>query len=312
MLATFEALLPLFALIVLGNVLRRRDIVPEIHWVAVDQLCFWLFFPALLCLTMVRTDLAALPVGPLSLTMIAMSATMIAALLAARPWLAERFAVTGAEFTSIFQAATRWNGFLALAIALKLYGPAGAALVTLVMAVLVVPLNLVNIVVLAAYAPRLRPRPLQVAGMVVRNPLIWGALIGIVLSLAEVDIWEPAMSFLDLLGRAALGTGLLALGAGLRVRAALSPSPPLWLGVTGKLAVAPLLAAAIGLMAGLDGVAFEVALLSAAVPTAMNGYVLARQMGGDAGLYAATSTMQTALSFFTIPAVLALARLVSG
>lgn len=36
----------------------------------------------------------------------------------------------------------------------------------------------------------------------------------------------------------------------------------------------------------------------------MNGYLLAKQMGGDAGLYASVATIQTAASFVTIPLVL--------
>ena len=44
----------------------------------------------------------------------------------------------------------------------------------------------------------------------------------------------------------------------------------------------------------------------------MNGYLLARQLGGDAPLYAAVTTLQTAVSFFTMPAALALAQLVGG
>ncbi len=36
----------------------------------------------------------------------------------------------------------------------------------------------------------------------------------------------------------------------------------------------------------------------------MNGYILAKKMGGDAELYAATATVQTVFSFLTIPLVL--------
>jgi predicted permease len=39
----------------------------------------------------------------------------------------------------------------------------------------------------------------------------------------------------------------------------------------------------------------------------MNGYVLAKQMGGDAELYATVTTLQTLLSFATIPAALLIA-----
>ncbi len=49
-------------------------------------------------------------------------------------------------------------------------------------------------------------------------------------------------------------------------------------------------------------------MICAAVPTAMNGYVLARTMGGDAELYAATATVQTVLSFGSVPLVIWLAR----
>lgn len=56
---------------------------------------------------------------------------------------------------------------------------------------------------------------------------------------------------------------------------------------------------------GVGGQELQYLALSAAVPTAMNGHLLAKQLGGDAELYAAVVTMQTALSFVTIPAVLA-------
>jgi len=45
-----------------------------------------------------------------------------------------------------------------------------------------------------------------------------------------------------------------------------------------------------------------VALLFGAAPTASSAYTLARQMGGDAPLMAAIVTIQTGLSFLTLPA----------
>jgi hypothetical protein len=63
---------------------------------------------------------------------------------------------------------------------------------------------------------------------------------------------------------------------------------------------------------GLDGQQLSYLALCAAVPTAMNGYVLARQMGGDAELYAAIATIQTAFSFLSIPLVLGVVTQLSG
>jgi len=49
------------------------------------------------------------------------------------------------------------------------------------------------------------------------------------------------------------------------------------------------------------GEARVIMIVAASVPTAVNGYVLARKMGGDAEFYAAAATAQVAASFLTMP-----------
>jgi predicted permease len=63
-----------------------------------------------------------------------------------------------------------------------------------------------------------------------------------------------------------------------------------------------------GTLFGLTGPAFVACMVSAAVPTATSAYVLARQLGGDAPLVATTLTVQTAISFLTIPLFIWLAQ----
>ena len=62
---------------------------------------------------------------------------------------------------------------------------------------------------------------------------------------------------------------------------------------------------------GLEGEVVVLLAICGAVPTAMNGFLLARQMGGNAHIYAAVATVQTAASFFTIPAILAVAEMLA-
>lgn len=52
---------------------------------------------------------------------------------------------------------------------------------------------------------------------------------------------------------------------------------------------------------GLSGVAIGVAVLLFSVPTAPTAYILSRQMGGDHEGMASIITVQTCLSFFTLP-----------
>lgn len=311
-MAVFESILPIFALVVLGNVVRRTGLIAEADWRGIELLCFWLLFPALLCITLARIDLASLPLGPLAATMLLMTVILWVLMFALKPVLSARTGMDNAQFTSVFQASSRFHGFIALAIVLKLYGQDAAAYVALVMAVLVPPINVVNIIVLAAYGRGQKPDAGNVARTVLKNPIIWGALTGLAINVSGTGLWEPLETGLDLMGRAALGAGLLAVGAGLRIKAALKPDTLVWTGTLVKLIVTPALVVGLAWLTGLTGTAFEAAIITAAVPTAMNGYVLARTMGGDAELYAATATVQTALSFATIPAWIWLARSLPG
>ncbi len=66
----FNSILPIFVLVVVGNVIRRTGVVPMQDWKGVELICFWLFFPAILCFTLATVDLKSLPIGPLSVTVL--------------------------------------------------------------------------------------------------------------------------------------------------------------------------------------------------------------------------------------------------
>ncbi len=305
----FESILPIFALILTGFGLRKANIFPAQNWAVIEEVCFWLFFPALLTLTLARADLHNLSLGTIGATVFAVSLTVIIAVLALRPVLASRFGVKGPQFTTIFQTSTRWHGFIALAIILKLYGNAGGAVVAIVFALLIPLLQVVNILVLATYGSGQTPSLFNTARTIISNPVIWSCIVGMAINFAGITLWEPVVTYLDLLGRAALGASLLALGAGLSLKAALNSSHDVLLGVFFKLFATPALMAAYGVAFGVTAFEMKVLLICASVSTAMNGYIFARKMGGDAELYASTATVQTILSFATIPLVIWLGEL---
>ena len=55
---------------------------------------------------------------------------------------------------------------------------------------------------------------------------------------------------------------------------------------------------------GVEGVSLAVIAIAAATPTATNGYILARQLGGDAPFMANLIATQTVLAAVTMPLVL--------
>ena len=311
MIATFESILPIFLLIIAGNLLRRSPLIDKSAWNGLEQLGFWFLYPALLFASILRADFSGLSLGPLIIALMAALFLGMAGMLALWPAFRAAGLIARSEYSTVFQTALRWNGFMALAIAEKLFPPEGVAVVALAMAAIVIPVNLVTVLVVTRFADSQADLGTLARRMAV-NPLVLAATAGLLARYLPGGLYAPLDVTLSLVARAALGMGLIAIGAGLRPGDMFSLRPALWLPVVLKLAVYPVVLGGIALAIGIGGQDLVFLVLCAAMPTAMNGYLLAKQIGGDAPLYAATVTMQTAVSFFSIPAVLAVAGLVAG
>ncbi|RVG51279.1 AEC family transporter [Sinorhizobium meliloti] len=302
MTIVFESILPVFLLVILGVALRRSTLVDQGLWIGLEQFGYYFLFPALLFSTLAKADLAGLEADETAVATVGSVTLMSAALLSAWPLL-RRGGISGPTFTSVFQTATRWNAFIALAVAEKLFGTAGLSLTALVMVLLIIPINFYNIAVLTWFGGGSRGIGFFFL-KIITNPLIISSALGILFNLTGIELYGPVMTAVDMLASASLGLGLILVGAGLKIADALNPSIPVLFAVVLKLIVMPVFMVGSSALLGIRGDALLVIAVGAAVPTAMNGYLLAKQMGGDAELYASVATIQTAASFLTIPLVL--------
>ena len=69
-IAAFAALVPIFALILLGYGLRRYRIVPDEFWVPAEKLTYYIFFPLLLLDNLSKANLGDLRVLPMALALV--------------------------------------------------------------------------------------------------------------------------------------------------------------------------------------------------------------------------------------------------
>jgi hypothetical protein len=306
MLTVFGALIPVFMLIVLGFALHRMLLKDAAVWRGLEQLVYYVLFPALLIDTLARANLSAVPIagvgGALLLAVIAISALC----LALRPWLARRLGVDGPAFSSVFQGSCRWQTFVALSVAGNLWGDIGITLSSVAMVAMIPLLNIFSVAVLAHYAAPTRLSWPDILLTIARNPLIWACVIGLAINLMGLPMPRPLHEFADALGRCSLALGLLVVGAGLHLEGLRRPRAAALLTVGLKLVVMPFIAIGFGLLFGLSGTSLAVVACCASVPSASNGYILARQMGGDAPLLAQILTLQTALAVLTMPVFIAL------
>jgi predicted permease len=259
----------------------------------------------LLVQTLVKADLSKVPVagvgGALLLSVLLMSLLC----LALRPLLA-RLSVDGPAFTSIFQGATRWQTYVALAVSGNLLGDLGLALASVAMVAIIPLVNVFSVSVLAHYASPEKRSPGSIVMTVVCNPLIWACAIGLALNVAQIPLPKLWHEVADPLGRSSLAIGLLVTGAGLHLEGMFRPSLAASVAVFLKLVLMPVIAVSLALIFGLTGSSLAIVTACSAVPTSSSAYVLARQMNGDAPLLAQIITLQTILAAITMPIAIAL------
>lgn len=306
----FESTLPIFLLVVLGVVLKRVPLVDRSVWQGLEEIGYFVLFPALLFLTFYRADFSGLALGSIVAGCLVTVIGLFLVLVMALPLFRSR-GISLAEFTTVLQTITRWNAFVALAIADKLFGESGLTLMALIMVIVVLPINFGNIALMVWY---LSPSPnLGVfARRIWSNPLILACCAGLAMRFSGMTIYPSVEQAIDLVASAALGLGVIAVGAALRIRDTVRPRFISILCTFAKLLVYPLVATATCWAFGVRGEALVIIALYGCVPAAMNGYLLARQLGGDAPLYAMIATLQTAAAFLTIPLVLYLATYVAS
>jgi predicted permease len=298
-----NALVPVFAVIVLGLFLRRAGFPGDGFWAQAERMTYVLLFPALLVNTLSRADFADAATLPMALGLMAAPALTGAAMLALRG----RMGLDGPAFSSVFQGGVRINTYVGLALAAALYGPRGLALAAVAMVAMIPVLNLMCVPVLARLGGGANGRGRRLLLELAKNPLILGCAAGFALNLSGLRLPASLHETLAVVGRAALPMGLLAVGAGLRPRALGGALGPVLWASGAKLVLMPLAAAALCALLGARGPALGVAVLFAALPTASSSYILARQLGGDAELMATILTAQTVLAALTLPLVAALA-----
>ena len=138
-----------------------------------------------------------------------------------------------------------------------------------------------------------------------KNPFILAMIAGLLVSLFPLEKISILIDTTDLLGSAALPIMLLTIGAKIKVRDLTLKITPIIISNSLKLIILPVIVYFVASYFNLSQIEIVVAVIFASVPTAAMSYSLAQQFGADHQLMRAILTTQVALSFITIPLLLA-------
>lgn len=306
MQALVAGVFPVFALIVIGYGLRKSNALPAEAWRPIEFLTINLLYPGFLIPAIWQADLAG--GGATVAGASAVIATLIVAggVLLAKPFIR----MDGPAFTSVFQGTIRWNSFVFIPVIQSVYGPEGTALAAVVIACIIPVSNITCVMVLARWgAGGHAPTPMGMAKAMLSNPILVACLIGLALNFTRTPPIPGLSQTLDLLGMAALPLGLIVAGAGLSFAEVARRRTTIAAVSVIKLVLMPPLMWGVAVLLGGDDLAQSIALICGAAPGSAASYILARQMGGDAGLIAGVVALTTVGSALTIPILLSLFHL---
>jgi len=298
MASFLEALLPIFAVVVLGQLFYRYGFPGSAFWPLLDRLTYYVLLPALLTSKIATAQLSGSGV-------LAMSGLLVLATLSVAIFLVIIQSIIRTDpirFTSVFQGSIRPNTYVALAAAGTLYQEQGLALTAIAIAGVVPLVNVLSVWAFTYYIPQTDRNWKRLSKTFITNPLIIACLLGILLNLTGFP--NIGIEFMNIFSRAALPLGLLSVGAGLNFHAVRQSL--LLVGVTSgfKLILLPTLTMMLFWVFQIEGVPKEVGLVYAAVPGAVSSYILARQLGGDGELMAGIITLETLIAILSMPFVL--------
>ena len=286
-LTVLEIVAPVFLLAGIGFIWVKLGFEYRIQFVT--QLAMTLSVPCLIFVSLMNTQIDPAALTALSLATVAAygAVTLVAAAIVWGMGLNRRTYLAPLIFGN--------TGNLGLPLALFAFGDAGLSYAVVVFAVMAIWSFTFGIWLVAGAGS---------FGKVMREPLVWGTLLG---ALFLMQGWQTPTfltNTLSLLGQMAIPMMLITLGVAV---ARLTPGGvgrAMLLSAI-KLVICVAIAWAAGLYFELDRIALGVLVLQVATPVAVTSYLLAEKYGADAQSVAGLVVVSTLMSVAALPVLLA-------
>ncbi|GAU09583.1 AEC family transporter [Desulfoplanes formicivorans] len=290
-------IVPVFLVMGLGYVLRRRGLISDAFLTDANGLLYHVCLP---CLLFVK--IAAVPVDiSFNGLLVAGSTGVLVLMFGASYGLARLLGYPDQVVGVVSQGAARGNmAYMGLAVIYYALGDAGLVSAGILLACLVPPVNLGSIMVLSMARSSCGGRGVVFwMREVFSNPLIQAAAAGIVVALLGVHLPVILDRGLGLVAEMTLPLALVAIGG------SFAPQPvrfswDVLLIVVFKNVLMPLATLLVLTWLKVGGVDLAAGVLIAAMPTAMVSYVMASELGGDTRVAGSAILVSTLASLVTV------------
>ena len=300
-------MLPVFGLVLCGWGAGRTRLVGTESSDALNQFVYYFALPAMLFAAVARGSLEQIFNLPFLAGVVAATLACAAAGFALSAWISggspqeHSLRALNASFSN--------TGYLGIPLVSVAYGPEAALPAAMATVATNVMLFAGSLTLLELFDWRHSAHGRGIARALLstgRSPLIWPIALAIALVAADLTLPVPVMRLADLLAGAAGPAALFALGVFVSRQSMREGMAAAWPGVTLKLALHPLIAAAIfyGLL-NVDPLWAKVAVVGASLPLGATAFVLAQRYKVLEVETSCSAVLSTALSVLTVSVVMA-------
>ncbi|WP_455662054.1 AEC family transporter [Pradoshia sp.] len=197
------------------------------------------------------------------------------------------------------------NGNYGTPVALLLFGAAGFDYAIILMVIQTIVMATVGIY-FAARGSDIGGGFKDTIGVVMRMPIVYGALAGWLFQVTGITIGSSFMTTIDLVGNAAIPTIMLVLGMQLaKISLKNIEREKVFYAVTLKLAIAPIIAWGIAYFLPVDPLLKQLMVIMAGMPAAANTTMYAIQFNTEPEFVSVCTFMTTVLSLASLPVIFA-------
>lgn len=295
--ASFDAVFPIALMLALGFILMKMKMISDEAAATMSRLSFVVFIPFLIFQTIATSDIKAAFNPKLIMFGVVTTFALFLLLCIVIPLIERDSKRRGV----LIQAILRSNfGIFGLPIAFSLCQNGDIGSVPIMIALFVPLFSALSIVGLELFrGEKIKFGKLITA--IFTNPLIVGAVAGIIFLLFEFKLPTPVMSAVSDIAGLATPLALIILGATFKFSDLSYNKKQLAIGLIGKLVAVPLLILPIAILVGFRDMDLVCLMIMFSAPAAVSTFTVARQLDSDsalAGQLVVLGTLASLLTFF--------------
>lgn len=299
LLYSLNVTVPVFAMMVLGYVLCRKNVINEEYVKGSNRLTFRILLPVMLFNSMRSSDFYGTFDGKFLLYCLVF--LMIYPFVV---WLiASRFIKDRKKLGSFVQGTFRGNtAVIGVSVAQNIYG-ADLGPMPLMLALAMFLYNALSVVILTCNGSTEATPRQQIVGVlkgIATNQIIWGIMLGVVCAMTKITFPTVIDKIFTNIGGVASVVSLIAAGGGFSMDSLRSDAKIIFSAAVTKLVIMPAAALGLGYLCGFRGITLFSLLVMAGVSTATTSAVMARELKCDENLAINILAITTLCAAFTL------------